>query len=165
MSKSLASLKTEAIQLGIDFQDNVTATALQKIIDAHYDSLEAANPSEPIVVKEVATEAPAAVVPAKAGAMTIGQKARIAEEAARKTRIVTIFDNDTRENNETTVAVVNCSNLYFDLGTVYIPLGERVEVMQGHLDVLKDISIPHHMRSGEGSKVTLRKRYSINFED
>jgi hypothetical protein len=165
MSKSLASLKTEAIQLGIDFQDNVTASALQKIIDTHYDSLEASNPSAPVVVEEEVTEAPTAAPVVKAGKLTLGQKARIAEENARKTRIVTIFDNDTRENNETTVAVVNCGNVYFDLGTVYIPLGERVEIMSGHLNVLKEIQIPHHMRSGDGSKVTLRNRYTINYED
>jgi hypothetical protein len=163
MSKSLASLKTEAIQLGIDFQDNVTATALQKIIDTHYDSLEAANPSTPIVVEEEVTAAPSTAP--VAGKLTIGQKARIAEEKARKTRIVTVFDNDTRENNETTVAVVNCGNAYFDLGTVYIPLGERVEIMVGHLNVLKEIQIPHHMSSGSGSKTTLRNRYTINYED
>jgi hypothetical protein len=165
MSKSLASLKTEAIQLGIDFQDNVTATALQKIIDTHYDSLEASNPSAPVVVEEEVTEAPTAAPAAKAGKMTIGQKARIAEAEARKTRIVTVFDNDTRENNETTVAVVNCGNTFFDLGTVYVPLGERVEIMLGHLNVLKEVQIPHHMSSGSGSRVTSRNRYTINYED
>jgi hypothetical protein len=165
MSKSLASLKTEAIQLGIDFQDNVTATALQKIIDTHYDSLEASNPSTPVVVAEEVSEEPTVAPVAKSGKLTLSQKARIAEAEARKTRIVTIFDNDTRENNETTVAVVNCGNTFFDLGTVYVPLGERVEIMLGHLNVLKEVQIPHHMSSGSGSRVTSRNRYTINYED
>jgi hypothetical protein len=164
MPKSLTTLKTEASQLGIDFEDTVTASALQKIIDTHYESLEASDPSAPVVVKEEEAEVPKGTS-VKSGKMTINQKARIAEAEARKTKIVTIFDNDTRENNETTVAVVNCSNPYFDLGTVYVPLGERVEIMVGHLNVLKEIQIPHHMSSGAGSKTTLRSRYTINFED
>jgi hypothetical protein len=101
----------------------------------------------------------------KVGAKTMGQLAREAEANARKTRIITVYDNDPRENGETTVAPVNCSNEYFDLGLVYIPLGEKVEVMQGHIDVLKEIDIPHHLRVNDTTKTVLRKRYTINYED
>jgi hypothetical protein len=90
-----------------------------------------------------------------------------AEAAARKTRVVTITDNDQRENNQTTVAVVNCSNLYFDLGTVYIPLNVPVEVRQGHINVLLETEIPLHVKDPKTglSTLAMRKRYSVSYED
>ena len=157
MAKSLETLKTEAAQLGIEVPEGMKATELQKIIDAKYDELEAQDAS--VSVDAVALPEVETVV------KTLGQMAAEAEKKARKTRIIMVFDNDNRENSETTVAVVNCSNQYFDLGTVYIPLGDKVEVMQGHIDVLKDIEIPHHMKVGDQTKTLMRKRYTISYED
>jgi hypothetical protein len=37
--------------------------------------------------------------------------------------------------------------------------------MQGHIDVLKEIDIPHHLRVNDTTKTVLRKRYTINYED
>lgn len=93
-------------------------------------------------------------------------RAKKAEERARQTRIVTITDNDTRENNQTTVAIANCSNLYFDLGTVYIPLNIPVEIKQGHLDTLANLEIPLHVKDAKSGlfKTEVRKRYSISYE-
>lgn len=89
-----------------------------------------------------------------------------AENRARKTRVVTITDNDTRENNQTTVAVANCSNLYFDLGTVYIPLNIPVEIKQGHLDTIANLEIPLHVKDAKSGlfKTEVRKRYSVSYE-
>ena len=86
------------------------------------------------------------------------------EARARETVIVTIIDNDTRENNQTTVAVVNCSNEWFDLGTVYIPLNVPIEVKRGHLNVLKEIEIPLHTLNPKSglNEIRLRPRYSIS---
>jgi hypothetical protein len=157
MAKSLVSLKTEATQLGIEFNEDVKASELQAIIDAKYDELETADSSDPVVtsVPEVGANT----------SKTMGQLAREAEAKARKTRIITVYDNDPRENSETTVAPVNCGNEYFDLGMVYIPLGEKVEVMQGHIDVLKEVEIPHHMKMNDRTRTVIRKRYTINYED
>jgi hypothetical protein len=151
--------------LGIEFDEDVKASELQAIIDAKYEEMEAANPSDPVIVMDEVVPAETIKSAIKAGAKTMGQLAREAEAKARKTRIITVYDNDPRENGETTVAPVNCSNEYFDLGLVYIPLGEKVEVMQGHIDVLKEIDIPHHLRVNDTTKTVLRKRYTINYED
>jgi hypothetical protein len=165
MAKSLASLKTEATQLGIEFDDDIKASELQTLINTKYDELETANPSDPVIVMDEVVPVETIKSATKAGTKTMGQLAREAEAKARKTRIITVYDNDPRENSETTVAPVNCSNEYFDLGLVYIPLGEKVEVMQGHIDVLKEIDIPHHLRVNDTTKTVLRKRYTINYED
>jgi len=80
--------------------------------------------------------------------------------------LVTIVDNDQRENNQTSSVTVNCSNTYFDLGQIILPLNFPVEVMQGHLDVLKEIEIPMHVMNPQTklSQVKMRKRYSISLE-
>jgi len=80
--------------------------------------------------------------------------------------LVTIVDNDQRENNQTTSVTVNCSNDYFDLGQMILPLNMPVEVMQGHIEVLKEIEIPMHIvdQSTKLSMVKMRKRYSITAE-
>jgi hypothetical protein len=157
MAKSLVSLKTEADQLGLQYPEDIKASELDKLVEAAYEAAETV---------DVAAEAAVTLKnTSTVGKMTIGQKAKAAEAAARKTRIVMVFDNDTRENSETTVAVVNCGNQYFDLGTAYIPLGEKVEVMQGHIDVLKEVDMPHHMRVGDSSRTILRKRYTVSYED
>ena len=99
------------------------------------------------------------------GKITMAQKAAIMKAKAEEKVVVTLIDNDTRENNQTTVAVVNCSNQYFDLGTVYIPLNVPVEVRRGHLEVLKDTQIPLHTKDpATGLSVTrLRPRYTLSY--
>ena len=39
MAKSLVSLKEEATELNIAFDENIKATDLQKLIDTHYESV------------------------------------------------------------------------------------------------------------------------------
>ena len=99
------------------------------------------------------------------GKITMAQKAAKMKARAEEKVVVTLIDNDTRENNQTTVAVVNCSNQYFDLGTVYIPLNVPVEVRRGHLEVLKDTQIPLHTKDPvSGLSVTrIRPRYTISY--
>ena len=103
-----------------------------------------------------------------ASVQSVFNKKRVEKEkAARKTRIVTIIDNDQRVNNHVTTCTVNCSNSYFSLGTRVLPLGEKIEVAQGHINVLKEVDIPHHARDpSTGLSVSkLRKRFSISYED
>ena len=62
---------------------------------------------------------------------------------------------------------MNCSNEYFDLGTLILPLNEKVEVRQGHLDVLKEVRIPQHMSDPTNKAVSMmvmRPRYTIQYE-
>lgn len=163
MAKSLVSLKKEATELGLTFEDDVKATELEKQIDAYYASQETSGAELMETVAKV--EAAKAETP-EVKVKGIGALAKKAEEEARKTRIIKVFDNDSRVNNVTTVAVANCTNQYFDLGTVYIPLNEAVEVMVGHINTLKEVMIPHHSQGAGGmTKTTMRHRYTISYED
>lgn len=165
MEKTLEELKQEAKDLGITFVPNISATKLAAKIEAFYESQETSDKEileAAVKAKEKSEEKSA--VNGKAGRV---EKARIAEEYARKTRVVTIIDNDQRVNNQTTVATVNCSNMYFDLGTAHIPLNVPVEVRQGHIDSLKGVEIPQHIKDPVSGlhRVNMRPRYTISYED
>lgn len=164
------ALKAEAIQLGLEFADDVTAKELQTKIDAYLqpDELPEETP------EEIAANTVSAVTAVKAetpkvdsGTKTLGQKIADAKAAASKERLITVYDNDTKENSETTVAIATCANRYFDLGMAYIPLGEKVMIKQGFIDNLRETPFIHHVpkNGGQGSKPVVRSRYTINFED
>ena len=173
MAKSLAALKAEAIQLGLEFADDVTAKALQTQIDAYLQPDELPEETE----EEIAANVVSDVAPVKAekptkveGASvvkTLGQKVAEAKAAASKERLIVVYDNDIKENSETTVAITTCANRYFDLGMAYVPLGEKVMLKQGFIDNLLETTYVHHMvkNGGQGSKAVIRKRYTVNFED
>ena len=154
----LDELKQEAKELGMAFSPNIGESKLQEKIDEFYAAKEKeAEEENAPVTKDTAVD----------GQKTMGQLAKEAEDKARVTQVVTIVDNDQRENNQTTSVTVNCSNVYFDLGQIVLPLNTPVEVMQGHIDVLKEIEIPMHALDPKTRLNTLkmRKRYSISLED
>lgn len=154
----LDELKQEATDLGIKFNKAIGEAKLQEKIDAHYEAQETSGPALEAMV--VAQEK----APKKVGF----EAKRIArEKAARKTRVITVIDNDQRVNNHTTTCSVNCSNEFFDLGTKVLPLNEKIEVCQGHINVLKSVMIPLHQRDNTTglSSVRLRPRYTISYED
>jgi mRNA-degrading endonuclease toxin of MazEF toxin-antitoxin module len=153
MSK-LEELKKEATDLGLSFNANIGEAKLAEKIEAYYKSQE---------TSKVEVKQSESVKKAK----SLGERVKEAEEAARKTRIVTIVDNDQRENNLTTTVSVTCGNEHFELGLMRIPLNEPVEVMQGFIDVLKEIKIPMHVvdRKTGLTRTVLRNRYSISYED
>ena len=156
----LKDLKQEATELGITFSPNIGADKLAEKIEAHYKAQETSEDLiQDLVEKKENTEAKTSNSRAEA--------IRKAEVAARKTRVITIIDNDQRVNNQTTVATISCENIYFNLGTRHLPLNLRVEVMQGHIDALKGIEIPQHVKDVKTglSRVTMRPRYSISNED
>lgn len=167
---TIEELKQEATELGISFNQNIGADKLQAKIDAYYESQETSgNEILAAVEKQEAMEKSEekSAVSDNGKSADLAKFVNAAEAAARKTRVVTITDNDQRENNQTTVAVVNCSNLYFDLGTVYIPLNVPVEVRQGHINVLLETEIPLHVKDPKTglSTLAMRKRYSVSYED
>ena len=157
MEKTLDELKLEADELGIQYNANIGAGRLAAKIEEHYAGLETA---APVATLEKVAER-------SARKKTIAERAVEAKTAATKTRIVTITDNDQRENNLTTIVSVNCSNDYFDLGTRRIPLNIPVEVEQGFIDVLKEIEIPMHVRDARTglARRVIRNRYSIAYND
>ena len=156
-------LKSEADQLGVKYNPQIGAAKLKEKIDAHYESQETSGKEiqAAVVAKEKSEEKPVV-----SGKETVVQRARRQYNEAKKTRVVRITDNDQRVNSQTTMAVVNWSNQFFDLGTTKIPLGVPVEIYQGYIDQLKGVCIPHHTIGKNGlAEVTMRPRYSISYED
>lgn len=159
---SLEELKKEANDLGLKYNANISANKLQERIESHYESQETSGKQVVELVEQ--QEKVAKKVPA---IKSRDDKRREREKAARQTRVVTIVDNDQRVNNQTTTCTVNCSNEYFDLGTIILPLNEKIEVAVGHLRTLEAVRIPLHVRDNASglSTVRLRPRYTISYED
>jgi mRNA-degrading endonuclease toxin of MazEF toxin-antitoxin module len=166
---NIEELKSEAASLGIKHNASIGEAKLKEKIEAFYAAQETSGPA----VKELAekndkTQEKEQTQKAPAKNLDPRIAKRLArEKEARKLRIVTIVDNDQRSNNHTTTCVVNCSNEFFDLGTRILPLGEKIEVAQGHLNVLKEVTITLHAldtKTGLSAAKT-RKRYSISYED
>jgi hypothetical protein len=162
----LKELKKEADELGVQYPKNVTADKLTEKIDGFYDADATSGPliQAAVAAQDVTEEVEVAKVTAPATDPKHAK--RIArEKAARATHVVTIVDNDQRVNNHTTTCTVNCSNEFFDLGTMVLPLNEKIEVAVGHLKTLESVKIPLHVsdiKTGM-SMVKLRPRYTIAY--
>lgn len=161
----LDELKQEATDLGIKFNKMIGEDKLREKIEAHYEAQETSGAEIEALVaaqekEEVAKEAP------KHKDTAVAKRIE-REKAARKTRIITIIDNDQRVNNHTTTCTATCANEFFDLGTKILPLNEKIEVSQGHINVLKTVFIPLHMKDNKTglSSVRMRPRYTISYED
>lgn len=165
IEKSFEELKAEATDLGISFSANISAKSLAGRIDAYYAASE--NESKVKVDSDQEEEDELEVVSKKSKAKTFSEYVQKMKQAAEKKRIVIIIDNDARVNNQTTTCTVSAGNDYFDLGTVVLPLNERVEVRQGHLSVLKEIRIPQHITDNttRTSKMVMRPRYSVQYSE
>lgn len=168
MSEALQELKQEAESLGVKFAKNTTAESLAQKIEDFYSAQETsgAQVQAAVIEKEKTKQKvkPTAEELSKEERKT--QKRVERERAARATRVVTIIDNDQRVNNQTTTCTSNCSNEYFDLGTVVLPLNEKIEVPMGHIRNLEQVKIPLHMRDNKSglSTVRMRPRYTISYE-
>lgn len=158
MEETLKALKSEADDLGIKYNPNIGEAKLKEKIEAHYKAQETGAPK--IIEESAASKAEAKV-------NKLGEMIKKAEADAKKTTIVTITDNDPRENNLTTTVTVTCVNEYFDLGTKTVPLNTPVELEQGFINVLKEIRIPMHIRdlNSQQSKTVVRNRYSIQVDE
>lgn len=158
----IEELRAEATGLGIQFAQNIGAEKLKAKIDAFYESQETSGQElqTAIAAKEKSEEKSA-----ESGNVASSKRDRIAaaKKAAMVERIVTIVDNDQRVNSQNTTAVVNCSNIHFDLGTMVIPLNIPVKVKQGHINVLKDSTISLHVKDQKTGLSVPRSvpRYSI----
>jgi hypothetical protein len=161
---TLEELRQEADELGVKYAKTAGAAQISAKIEEFYESQETSGLALQKVVeskeKEVKEENKAVI------SSTL-QKRRQREAAAKVTRVVTIIDNDQRVNNNTTTCIVSCGNEYFDLGTKILPLNEKVEVRMGHINSLKEIKIPQHVRNPKTglASVKMRNRYSVSFED
>jgi len=169
---TLEELKQEATDLGIKFNPKIGAEKLQEKIDAFYASQETneAAVKEAVTAKEQEElEGQAFVSKAEKDLVqkkrTRLQKAKEAEQEAKKTVVVEIIDNDPRVNAHTTTCTATCGNEFFDLGTIILPLNTPVEVMKGHINSLKEVRFPHHQLDQKTglSKVVMRNRYTISY--
>ena len=162
---NLDDLKQEATELGINYSANIGAAKLKSKIDDHYESQETSGKEieDQVMANEKSEEKSAEKGKKEDAKFTARQLKRKAAEA---TRVVTIIDNDQRVNNQTTSCTVNCSNMYFDLGQVRLPLNMPVEVRAGHLNVLKELKIPQHAKDPQSGLSTVRMvpRYTISYE-
>lgn len=164
-TKTLDELKIEAAELGITHNVNISADKLAAKIEAHYTASE--QESAPSVDESDVEEESDEDVIAVTNTSNFQSYIQAQKRAAEKTQIVTIIDNDSRVNNQTTTLTVSASNAYFDLGTVILPLNERVEVRQGHLNVLSELRIPQHMKNPNDPSISImvmRPRYTVQFE-
>lgn len=159
----LEQLKQEATELGISFGQSIGAAKLKERIDAYYKSQETLE-QEIVTAMESKEESKE-----KSAEINKGNSLNITEmkRKANMTSVVTIIDNDQRVNNQTTSCTVNCSNMYFDLGTVILPLNMPVEVRQGHLNVIKEIKIPQHVKDSKTGLSTVRMipRYTLSYAE
>lgn len=163
---TLDELKQEADDLGLKYNKNIGANKLQEKIEEFYEAQETSGAELAAAVAEKEKEQPKEATP-KSGADPKAVKRKAKEAAARKTKVITIIDNDQRVNNQTTTCTVNCSNEFFDLGTVILPLNEKIEVAMGHIHTLQEVKIPLHMRDNKTGLATvkMRPRYTISFEN
>ena len=163
----IEALKAEATDLGVTFPQNIGAEKLKAKIDAFYESQETSEKETMAAVEaNEQIEEKSAESDKSSYVKSIGSIAAESKAAAYETRVITIIDNDQRVNNQTTTCKVNCSNMYFDLGQIILPLNIPVEVRQGHINVLKEVKIPRHVQIGDNlSAVKMVPRYSISYED
>lgn len=177
MTEKLKELKAEADSLGVKYSPNIGEAALQSKIESKlkekYDDKDSdLDDGEDTTAKllAAAAKAEAKVEEAKpTGKWGKAERRELAakrEKAARKTKVITIIDNDQRVNNQTETCTVNCSNEYFDLGQIILPLNTKVEVMQGHIDAIKSVEIVNHVKDPvtKMSRHVLRPRYTISYE-
>lgn len=168
MSEQLEQLKEEAKELGINFSPNIGESKLQEKIDTYYEAQETSGKEiqEAIVAKET-EEKESEVIPKKSKKQSMNVLAKKLYDQARRTKVVTIIDNDQRVNNQTTTCKANWTNNFYDMGTRIFPLNTPIEIPQGFIDVLKEVWIPHHVKDpvSQLSKTTMRRRYTIQAED
>lgn len=164
---TLEELRQEADELGVKYAKTIGVDKLAEKIEEFYNSKETSGPALEEAVKEKETKSKQPEKEKSAAVESTFEKRKRREAEAKATRIVTIIDNDQRVNNNTTTCIVSCGNSYFDLGTKVLPLNEKVEVRMGHINTLKEVKIPQHVRNATTglSTVKMRSRYSISFED
>jgi uncharacterized protein YabN with tetrapyrrole methylase and pyrophosphatase domain len=166
LSRTLDDVKAEARELQISFKENISIEKLLEKIEAKYK----VNEKESDVTISDAEDTSTDTDEAKEAALntlTLNEFIHKQKREAEKTRIVTIIDNDSRINNQTTTCTVSASNEFFDLGTVILLLNERVEVRQGHLNVLSELRIPQHIKNPKDPSISvmvMRPRYTIQYE-
>lgn len=173
MEKTLDELKQEATDLGIEFNANIGAAKLAQKIEEHYQANEAQSPvvtSTDDVVEEEVTPEPVVEASAKSAPVStikensLNRAIRVANAKAMERKVVTITNNDKRDNHLTTTA-------YLSTGAVskVVPLDIPVELEMCLIKIAQDIEIMLHVdeviegRRTGNKTVRLVKKYAVSF--
>ena len=160
-----STLVEQANELGLEFAKNISTKKLADMIQ------EAQGPAvKP--EKESVIEAPAAAPSTGTRALNTQQlrRKKIAERkaVAMKTRIVTITNKDSRDNDFTTTASLSFENQFFGLAK-NVPLDVPVELEQALIDIAESTMITHHKdeivdgkRTGNKVPVSVKK-YVVSY--
>jgi len=151
------SLVAEANELGLEFQANIPTKKLQSKVDE-------ANGVVSVSAPEVATS-PVQAVPK---VLTKRQKIRAHQEAAFKTRVVTITNKDPRDSAVANTAHLSFENNHFGLAK-NVPLDIPIELEVALIKIAASALMPLHKREyvdgkDTGNMVTVRvKKYAISY--
>lgn len=166
MEKTLEELKAEADVLGVEYSPNIGAKKLSEKIEAYYESQAAGDSvkvqAEPEPVKED-KKSTGKVDPMK-------QLVADMRAAAFKTRVVTVSNNDTRENSVLTADYFGFENQYFGK-SLLVPFNVPVELPQCIIDVITSTTIMLHVDEIVDGKRTgnktqkMAKKYNVSYED
>ena len=163
--KTHAQLKEEATALGLSYKGNTSKEALEAMIEEFYEASE--NESKVEVIKM--EDAPVAPTRSKDAKTTLRQMVADAKKAAFKKRVVTLTNNDTRENQHVTAVPLFFENQYFALDRI-VPLNIAVELEQCLIDIAKGTTIAMHKKgSTDGGRTVgntvFAKKFNISYEE
>lgn len=175
MSDERKELLDEANELGLEFPANIPTTKLKAMV--------AEEKGEPLPVEEEAPPSPAVKEESKSdksdeektettSSKPILSKRRAAiqkaKEKAFKTKIVTITNKDSRENEFMTTVYLSFENQYFGLSKI-VPLDTPVELEEALIHIAESTMMTLHkdeIINGKrtGNKVTTRvKKFAISY--
>ena len=163
--KSLQELKDEGTAIGLDLKSVKSKKEASAKIEAHYESL-AAESSVDIQEDVEIVEDPIKTT-TKTNMNEVARKLKI---QAMKTKIVTITNNDKRDNHVTTTCYLSCENQFFGKSKI-VPLDEKVELEQCLIDVARGTEVLNHVDEVIDGKRTgnkrpkLVKKYVVAYED
>lgn len=181
-TKTHAELKEEAKALGLQFKGNISKDDLAAMIDAYYNQEAKDSTVQAINLEDKlddVLEEEEAVLPNKlarkvsrlkskeAKAARLRAKIAEAKEQAFKKRVVTLINNDTRENQHVTAVPLLFENQYFALGRV-VPLNIPVELEQCLIDIAKSTTIAIHKKEASNGgrtvgKTVFAKKFNISY--
>ena len=162
-------LLDEANELGLEFAANISTPKLVELIQDKKFPKETKEPTPDV---EEAVKKPTAYLSTKqlSELKTANPRQYIREKKrnALRTSVVTITNNDNRENDVTTTAHLSFENIHFSLSKI-IPLDIAIELEQALIDIAQSTVINQHkdeIVNGKrtGNKVSVPvKKYVISY--
>lgn len=170
-------LLDKADEIGLEYPKNIATDKLETLILEQEEALETASPA--VQKPPQSAMATPAVQPAQyiaANPMTEQRKKQQAlrkrivkaKQKALKTKVVTLTNQDQRENDVMTTAHLSFENQYFAVSKI-VPLNVPVELEQALIDIAKSARITMHKdeiingkRTGNKTSVSVAK-FAISY--